>query len=98
AGSYGLSPAQIAAIDPMGIGPNAAMLQYWSQYPTDINDSSVGDGVNVVGHRFAAPIDNKFLTYIGKVNFNAGSNHALLLRGTMQDDAVTKDTEILVGN
>ena len=55
AGSYGLSPAQIRAIDPMGIGPNAALLQYWKQYPTDINDSSVGDGVNVVGHRFAAP-------------------------------------------
>ncbi len=52
------------------------MLQYWKQYPTDINDSSVGDGVNVVGHRFAAPIDNLFNTYISKLNFNAGSNHA----------------------
>ena len=78
AGSYGLSPAQIAAIDPLGIGPNAAMLQYWSQFPTDINDSSVGDGVNVVGHRFAAPIDNKFDTYISKLNFNAG-NHSVVL-------------------
>jgi hypothetical protein len=98
AGSYGLSPAQIAAIDPLGIGPNAAMLQYWSQFPTDINDSSVGDGVNVVGHRFAAPIDNKFLTYIGKVDFNAGSNHAFFVRGTMQDDTVDSEPAYLGGD
>jgi hypothetical protein len=87
-GSYGLSPAQISAIDPLGIGPNAALLQYWAQYPTEINDSSVGDGVNVVGHRFAAPIDNTFKTYISKLNFNAGSNHAFFWRGTLQDDTV----------
>jgi carboxypeptidase family protein/TonB-dependent receptor-like protein len=98
AGSYGLSPAQIAAIDPLGIGPNSAMLQYWSQFPTDINDSSVGDGVNVVGHRFAAPIDNKFLTYIGKIDFNAGSNHSFFVRGTMQDDTVDQEPPYLGGD
>ncbi|HET9261613.1 MAG TPA: carboxypeptidase-like regulatory domain-containing protein [Vicinamibacterales bacterium] len=87
AGSYGLSPAEIAALDPLGIGPNAALLGYWAQYPTEINDSSVGDGVNIVGHRFAAPIDNTFNTYISKLDFNAG-NHTFFLRGTVQDDAV----------
>jgi TonB dependent receptor-like, beta-barrel len=97
AGSYGLSPAQIAAIDPLGIGPNAAMLQYWSQFPTDINDSSVGDGVNVVGHRFAAPIANKFDTYISKLTFNAG-NHSVFWRGTMQDDTVNQEPAYLGGD
>ena len=90
AGSFGLSPAQIRAIDPLGIGPNAAMLQYWSQFPTDINDSSVGDGVNVVGHRFAAPIDNIFNTYISRLDFNAG-NHSFFVRGTLQDDTVAQE-------
>ena len=98
AGSYGLSPAQITAIDPLGIGPNAALLGYWKQYPTDINDSSTGDGVNVVGHRFAAPIDNLFNTYIGKLNFNAGSNHALFVRGTLQDDTVAQEPAFLGGD
>jgi hypothetical protein len=97
AGSYGLSPAQITAIDPLGIGPNAAMLQYWSQFPTDINDSSVGDGVNVLGHRFAAPIDNKFDTYISKLDFNAG-NHSVFWRGTMQDDTVNQEPAYLGGD
>ncbi len=70
----------------------------WKQYPTDINDSSVGDGVNVVGHRFAAPIDNLFNTYIGKLNFNAGSNHALFVRGTLQDDTVAQEPAFLGGD
>ena len=99
AGSYGLSPAEISAIDPLGIGPNAAMLRYWSQYPTDINDTSAdSDGVNVVGHRFAAPIDNLFNTYIGKLNFNAGSNHALFVRSTLQDDTVAQEPAFLGGD
>jgi len=98
AGSYGLSPAQISALDPLGIGPNAALLQYWSQYPTDINDSSVGDGVNVVGHRFAAPINNTFNTYITKLNFNAGSNHSLFFRATLQDDTVSQEPAYLGGD
>jgi hypothetical protein len=97
AGSYGLSPAQIAAIDPLGIGPNAALLRYWSQYPTEINDSSVGDGVNIVGHRFAAPIDNTFNTYISKLDFNASSNQTFFWRGTLQDDAVASEPAYLGG-
>lgn len=97
AGSYGLSPAQIAAIDPLGIGPNAAMLNYWSQFPTDINDSSVGDGVNVVGHRFAAPIDNVFNTYISRLDYNAG-NHTFFVRGTLQDDTVAQEPAYLGGD
>ena len=98
AGSYGLSPAQIRAIDPMGIGPNAALLQYWKQYPTDINDSSVGDGVNVVGHRFAAPVDNVFNTYISKLDFNLGANQTAFVRGTLQDDAVSQEPAFLGGD
>lgn len=98
AGSYGLSPAQIRAIDPLGIGPNAALLSYWKQYPTEINDSSVGDGVNVVGHRFAAPIDNTFNTYISRVDFNAAANHTVFVRGTMQDDAVAQEPAFLGGD
>ena len=98
AGSYGLSPAQIAAIDPLGIGPNAALLRYWSEYPTELNDSSVGDGVNVVGHRFAAPISNTFNTYIGRLDFNAAANHTVFLRATLQDDTVAQEPAYLGGD
>ena len=54
--------------------------------------------MNVVGHRFAAPIDNLFNTYIGKLNFNAGSNHALFVRGTLQDDTVAQEPAFLGGD
>ncbi len=95
AGSYGLSPAEIKAIDPLGIGPDPALLQYWSQYPTDINDFTVGDGINVVGHRFAAPVNNVFNTYISRadVNLDSKGNHSVYWRGTLQDDTVNTEPQ-----
>ena len=38
--------------DPLGIGPNTAMLQYFNTFPLP-NDNSVGDGLNFSGYRFA---------------------------------------------
>jgi Carboxypeptidase regulatory-like domain/TonB dependent receptor-like, beta-barrel len=95
AGSFGLSPAQIAAIDPLGIGPNAALLSYWADYPTDINDFSVGDGINVAGHRFASPVNNEFNTYIARADYNIdhGGNHRLYWRGTYVDDTIHNEAQ-----
>jgi hypothetical protein len=92
-GSFGLSPAQITAIDPLGIGPDIALLNYWKQYPTEVNDTSVGDGVNVVGHRFAAPINNLFNTYISRLDVNLDPNgkHTVFVRGTLMDDDVKQE-------
>ena len=33
AGWYGMTPAEIAAIDPLGIGPSRAALAYFGKYP-----------------------------------------------------------------
>jgi hypothetical protein len=90
AGSYLLSPAELAAIDPLGIGPGATVLTYFQQYP-EANDFLAGfDNINIPAHRFAAPLENRFRTMIIRTDFNIDtqSRHQLYLRGTLMDDAL----------
>jgi len=78
-GYMALSPAQITAMDPLSknppagytgpVGPNPTMLTYFQKYPSP-NDTSVGDGVNFSGYRFAAPIHDTVNWYIAKVDYN----------------------------
>ena len=53
-----MTPAEIAAIDPLGIGPSRAALAYFNQFPSP-NDPG-RDGRNLMDYRFAAPIENEF--------------------------------------
>ena len=62
-GVTSLSPQQLAAMDPLGIGPDLAVLNFFQSYPLP-NDLGAGDGLNYSGYRFAAPIHNSFNTYI----------------------------------
>ncbi|MBM3789876.1 MAG: carboxypeptidase regulatory-like domain-containing protein, partial [Acidobacteria bacterium] len=89
-GFHGLTPAQAAAIDPLGIGAAPAIISYAKQYPMPNTTSGVGDGYNRVGFRFNAPVNNDFKTYIGRMDFNIDpqGNHTVYARGTLQDDAV----------
>lgn len=89
AGFFGLTPAQLAAIDPLGIGPNRAVVEYARLFP-EPNATGTFDGINIAGFRFNAPIDNDFKTYIARLDFNidALGNHTLFARGTLQDDAI----------
>jgi hypothetical protein len=73
AGYMALSPTQITAMDPQGKGPDPAVLTYFKQYPTP-NDTTVGDGFNFSGYRFAAPIHDKINWYIAKMDYNITSD------------------------
>jgi hypothetical protein len=87
-GWYGMSPADIAAIDPLGIGPSRAAAQYFSQYPSP-NEPGL-DGQNLMDYRFAAPIENIFNTFISRVDYKASEsgNHNFFGRFGMQDDTI----------
>jgi hypothetical protein len=89
AGFYGLTPAELAAIDPLGIGPNQAALQYWSQYPLPNEPGSYAP--NIMSFRFAAPIENRFNTAIGRVDHRLAEtgNHNLFGRFNLQDDTIS---------
>lgn len=86
AGSFGTSPAQFAAIDPAGIGPDPAAVKYWSQYPLP-NDPG-RDGRNIMGFRFAAPLVDKFNVGVARLDYKIDptGNHTLFWRGTYQHD------------
>jgi hypothetical protein len=86
AGSYGMSPADLRRVDPTGIGPSLAASQYWQQYPLPNFDGR--DGRNIMGLRFAAPLENEFHTYIGRADYRLNDSNSLFFRGNAQRDEV----------
>ena len=72
-------------IDPLHIGPDQAMLSLLQSYPLP-NDSTVGDGLNSAGYRFAAPQHSKQDTYIARFDYVADSKNTLFWRGNLQND------------
>ena len=54
------SPSEIAGLDPLGIGPSRAVADHFKKYPLP-NDPG-RDGINYMGYRFSAPIENEFNT------------------------------------
>ncbi len=71
-----LNPVQIAAVDPLHIGPNAAILKYLQQFPQS-NDTSVGDGLNTAGYRFNSGSPLRYTTYITRIGYNLSRNHQM---------------------
>ncbi len=96
-GFYALGPADLKAMDPQGIGPNPAVNSYFQQYPV-ANDTSVGDGYNTAGYRFAAPTKQSYNWYIARLDYKLTSNgnQTLFWRGTAIDDH-DKDAPFLPG-
>ena len=85
-GWYGLSPAEIASIDPLGIGPSVAASRYFKDFPSP-NEPGL-DGANIMDFRFAAPIENDFNTFIGRFDYRINEGQTLFARVNFQDDTV----------
>jgi hypothetical protein len=86
--TYALTPAILKSIDPLGLGPNPAMLNVFSQLP-EANDPSLGRdlGLNFSGFRFNAPLTLDNRAYVGKVDvkLDPQSRHNLSVRATVAD-------------
>ncbi len=80
-----MTPAQIQAADPAGIGVDPAVLSYLQQFPLP-NTTSTGDGVNTAGYRFNASEPLRFNTYIAKIDYNLDSKNTIYFRGNLQND------------
>ena len=85
-GWYGLTPSEIASLDPLGIGPSRAAAAYWSQMPLP-NEPGL-DGQNIMDYRFSAPIKNDFNTLISRVDYRFTDNQSLFGRLNVQDDTI----------
>lgn len=90
--SGGGPQSQLAAMDPLGIGPSSVSLAYFNTYPLP-NDPTKGDGVNYVGYRFAAPSTQNFEWLVGRVDYKltANGNHTLFWRGSGRNDITNGD-------
>jgi hypothetical protein len=89
-GVTALTPDQVKALDPAGIGVNQASLAIFKRYPLP-NDFTVGDGLNTFGFRFKAPIKLDWNTYIARFDYHLteSGRHMLFLRGNLQNDSDT---------
>ncbi len=81
-----LTPQDITALDPLHLGPNPVMLNYFKSFPLP-NDNSVGDGLNYGGYRFRAPTNYDNDVYIARFDYRIDQNgkHTLFWRGALQD-------------
>jgi hypothetical protein len=79
-----LTPDDLRAMDPLGLGPNPVVLDFLQSYPMP-NDSSVGDGLNFSGYRFPGPVQRRFDRYIARfdLKLTSGGNQSLFWRGNM---------------
>ncbi len=86
-GYYALGPQQLAAMDPLGIGPSKGALAYFATYPR-ANDPNYSDAPNYAGYRFAAPTTTRENWMIGRLDYKItqNGNHTLFFRGTGVDE------------
>jgi hypothetical protein len=87
-GYQAVLPSQLAAWDPLHIGPNQVMLNYFKTFP-EPTDLTLGDGVNYVGYRFRGPIPTTNNWYIARLDYKLTSsgNHMLFWSGALRNDA-----------
>jgi len=79
-----LSGAQVAALDPQGVGFNSSLLSlFTSRYPTPNDFSGVaGDLVNTAGLRFNAPFPLTENVYVQRVDYTLNDKMKIFGRGT----------------
>jgi hypothetical protein len=83
-----LSAAQVAGLDPQGIGASQAVLDLWkSRYP-GTNTSDAGDGINTGGFTFTTPTHNVEDDYVARVDYIVSDKHKIFLRGNLARDTV----------
>ncbi|HEV8429343.1 MAG TPA: TonB-dependent receptor [Pyrinomonadaceae bacterium] len=84
-----LTPAQVAALDPLSVGGNQALLNFVNQrYPLP-NDLTLGNGVNTGGFRFNAPSRRADNTYTGRVDLSLTNVQRLFVRANKISAAQT---------
>ncbi len=85
--TYLLTPQDIKAMDPQGIGDNPNILAIFNNYPLP-NDPTQGDGLNTEGYRFPYTLQRSYNTYISRLDWNVTKNgkHTVFWRGNLQGD------------
>ena len=89
-----LTPQQVAALDPQGVGANQPLLNLVNErYPLP-NDLTAGNGINTAGFRFNSPSRLSSDNYTARVDYNITANQRMfgrlsISRGTTTDSTNT---------
>lgn len=84
-------PNSIAALDPAGIGTDAALLTFVTgRYPS-ANDLTAGDGINTGGLRFNAPVRRANNTYTTRIDYKPTTKQSLFGRFNIVRSSQTDD-------
>ena len=84
-GTSTMTPAQLQAVDPAGLGVDPAVTQLLSQYPMP-NNNAIGDGYNTAGYLFNASTPTRLNTYIAKVDGVVNNSNTVFLRANLDND------------
>lgn len=84
-------PNSLAALDPAGIGADAALLTFINQRYPHANDLTGGDGINTGLVRFNAPFQLGNNTYTSRVDYNLTNKQKLFGRFNIVHSAQTDD-------
>src|SRR6266478_4277430 len=85
-GTFGLSPANIQAIDPAGTGINPAMTAYMQNFPSGNSPAQGTDnGLTLNGFVFNAPESTLNNVYTARMDYNItrDGRHAVYVRGVL---------------
>jgi Carboxypeptidase regulatory-like domain len=92
-----LTAAQVAAIDPQGVGADTAWLTaYAARFP--VSNAAGGDGINSGGYNFNAPDDDFETNYTGRVDYNITPQQRAYARFTVSHENSTEDPNEFAGD
>ena len=83
-----LDSAQVAALDPLAIGFDPALLDFINNRYPHSNDLSGGDGINTGGFFFNAPVRRTQNDYVARVDYNLNNSMKLWVRGSVLSSRV----------
>jgi|HubBroStandDraft_6_1064221.scaffolds.fasta_scaffold00538_8 hypothetical protein len=90
-----LTPAQVATLDPQGVGADSSLLGVINPRYPEPNDPAGGDGINSEGFRFTAPAHESENLYTGRVDWNFSDKNKFFFRGSVdrhgEDDDFNTD-------
>jgi carboxypeptidase family protein len=88
AGVQAVLPSDLTTWDPLHIGPNQIVQNYFNSFPEPNDFTGQGDGLNFVGYRFRGPTPTTNNWYIARLDYKLTSsgNHTIFWRGAMRND------------
>jgi len=79
-----INSAQVATLDPQGVGFDPSLLDFINKRYPRANDLSFGDGINTGGFRFNAPVILKENDYVARLDYTLTSAMKLWARASVQ--------------